>query len=232
MKLYTTFHKGHRVMMLLVAFILVGGLVWAVQSAAAQTTALTPTEIADLQYMREEEKLAHDVYVNLGAHWGLPLFNNIAAAEEVHGTAVLNLLNIYGIADPTAGNGMGIFTNPDLQALYNQLMAQGSQSLADALLVGGLIEETDILDLQTSLTETQQANIRLVYQHLLAGSSNHLRAFANRYEQFTGLTYQPQILDQATFDAIMSSNSGQNGNGGHKGNGGQNGNGWGKGKGG
>lgn len=87
-------------------------------------------------------------------------------------------------------------------------MAQGSLSLADALLVGGLIEETDIQDLQASLAETQQANIRLVYQHLLAGSSSHLRAFAARYEQFTGMTYQSQVLDQAAFDAIMSGISG------------------------
>ena len=201
---------------LLMAVLFVGGLLGTavtVQPAAAQTLSpLSDDEVADLLYMREEEKLAHDVYITLYTQWGYPVFDNIATAEQTHTEAVLQLMTLYGIADPATGNGVGVFINDDLQALYDALVAQGSQSLPDALLVGGLIEETDILDLEASIAETDHADIQFVYENLLAGSKNHLRAFASVYERVTGEAYQPQLLDQAAFDAIMNETGG-NGNG-------------------
>jgi hypothetical protein len=183
----------------------------AVFSQPAPTTPvpeLTAGEIADLEYMREEEKLAHDVYVALYDLWGVPVFNNIAAAETTHTSAVLRLLNRYGIADPVAGNPAGVFANADLQALYDELVAQGSLSAADAYYVGATIEEVDIADLQKSIAASRQADITAVYNSLLRGSSNHLRAFVGQWERTTGQTYQPQVLDQATYAAIIGGSTG------------------------
>ena len=146
--------------------------------AATVPAAISPTESASLQYMREEEKLAHDVYVTLYAKWGLRMFNNISAAEQRHTNAIVTLLNRYGIDDPAAGNAAGVFTNPDLQALYDKLIAQGSTSSAEALKVGVLVEQTDIEDLKTHIAETTKADILQVYNNLLGGSQNHLRAFS------------------------------------------------------
>lgn len=144
---------------------------------SSANASLTTDEVDDLVFMREEEKLAHDVYATLYEKWGLPIFQNIADSEATHTAAVKVLLDRYGIADPAAGKGVGEFTNPDLQKLYNQLVAQGSKSLADALKVGIAIEELDIRDLQTRLARTSSADIKLVYNNLLRGSENHLRAF-------------------------------------------------------
>lgn len=85
--------------------------------------------------MREEEKLAHDVYVTLSAQWGYPIFANIAAAEQTHSEAVLQLMAQYGLEDVAENNPTGIFENADLQDLYDQLVAQGSQSVATAVAV-------------------------------------------------------------------------------------------------
>ena len=145
---------------------------------AAAPVTLSPAESASLQYMREEEKLAHDVYVTLYAKWGLRMFNNISTAEQRHTNAIVTLLNRYGIDDPAAGNAVGVFTNPDLQALYDKLIAQGSASSAEALKAGVLIEQTDIQDLKTHIAETTKADILQVYNNLLRGSQNHLRAFS------------------------------------------------------
>ena len=136
--------------------------------AVAAPATLSPTESASLQYMREEEKLAHDVYVTLYAKWGLRIFNNISTAEQRHTDAIVTLLNRYGINDPAAGNAVGVFTNPDLQALYDKLIAQGSISTAEALKVGVLIEQTDMQDLKTHIAETTKADILQVYNNLLA----------------------------------------------------------------
>jgi hypothetical protein len=135
-------------------------------------------EAASLLYMREEEKLARDVYNALYATWGQPTFQNIASSEQTHMDAVKQLLDRYGLTDPALAPGQ--FTDPNLQALYNQLVAQGSTSLTDALNVGAQIEQTDIADLQSRLTQTDNADIQFVYNNLLSGSYNHLAAFTGK----------------------------------------------------
>ncbi len=173
---------------------------------------LSAEESAALLYMREEEKLAHDVYVTLYAQWGLPLFQNISQSEQAHTDAVKALLDRYGLSDPALGD-VGVFTNPDLQALYNDLVAQGSASLADALKVGAAIEEIDILDLQEDLSLTDNADIQQIFTNLLNGSYNHLRAFVTTLNNQAGEVYQPQYLSADAYQAILSSSAGGNGNG-------------------
>ena len=187
------------------------------QAPSAQTGivvapyAVSPAEAASLQFMREEEKLAHDVYVTLYEQWGLRLFNNIAASEQTHTNAVAYLLDRYGIDDPAADTGFGEFANTDLQALYDQLVEQGARSVADALKVGLAIEEIDILDLQKRLADTSNTDIQRVYGSLEFGSNNHLRAFAGNLKSQTGETYAPQYLTQAAYDAIVGAAGSQGG---------------------
>lgn len=173
--------------------------------AEINATGLTADEQDNLIYMREEEKLAHDVYMTLYTQWNLPIFQNIANSEATHTEAIRTLLLRYGLEDPAANQDLGSFTNETLQALYEQLVATGSQSLADALTVGATIEDLDIVDLQDSLAQTDKADISLVYENLMKGSRNHLRAFTNTLQQQTGGTYQPQYLDQAAYEAIIAS---------------------------
>ena len=168
---------------------------------------LSASEEEGLIFMREEEKLAHDVYVTLYAQWGLPVFQNIANSESTHTAAVKALLDRYGIVDPVVGNGVGEFTNPELQALYNQLVAQGSTSLADALKVGVAIEEKDILDLQTRLAQTSSADIQLVYNRLLMGSENHLRAFTSTLQRQSSGTYVPQYQNGTSSNSMTGTTS-------------------------
>ena len=171
---------------------------------AAATGVLSDQETADLLYMREEEKLAHDVYTFFYDVWGLPIFNNIAASESTHTASVLVLLTRYGFADPAEGLPEGQFQNADLQALYDTLIEQGGLSLGDALKAGAAVEEIDILDLRSTIANTAQADIRLVYENLLSGSANHLRAFVNTLQQQTGETYQPQYLATQDYEAILA----------------------------
>jgi hypothetical protein len=91
--------------------------------------------------------------------------------------AIKTLLDKHGIADPAAGKGLGEFTNPDLQALHDELVQDGSVSLVDALEVGVFIEKTDIDDLNAGIDSTRGKDIITVYTNLLAGSNNHLDAF-------------------------------------------------------
>lgn len=163
---------------------------------------LTAEEQEGLLFMREEEKLAHDVYVALYAKWGVAAFRNISTAESRHQSAVLTLLERYGIADPAATPAEGEFSIPELQALYDEFVAQGSQSLEGALAVGATIEEVDIQDLDERTAPAIAADVRLVYTHLRDGSANHLRAFAQLIERESDGAWEPQYLDAETYEAI------------------------------
>ncbi len=150
----------------------------AVQPDALTATATDPSSLAaDLAFMREEEKLARDVYTVLAQKWGLRTFSNIARSEQVHMDAVLVLLDRYGFTDPAADLPAGSYADPHLQELYDALIARGSVSIEEALAVGKLIEQTDIADLDERIERTDEADVAAVYENLRAGSVNHLAAF-------------------------------------------------------
>jgi hypothetical protein len=155
-----------------------------------QAAGLTDAEKYWLTYMREEEKLARDVYLFLYDKWHSRIFNNISISEQRHMDAIKTLLDRYAIPDPAAGNGQGEFTNPELQAQYDELIQQGSVSLVDALEVGVLIEETDIDDLNEAIASTTRKSIKTVYSNLLRGSLNHLKAFVFNLAR-QGVIYEP-----------------------------------------
>lgn len=174
-------------------------------SAAAlvpAATALSDAERASLLYMREEEKLARDVYL-LGAA-NLQVFSNIARSEQMHMDAVLSLLERYALEDPVADHPEGVFADAELQGLYNTLAARSEDSVIEALRVGAEIEEIDLVDLDAALDDVAHPDIARVYENLAKGSRNHLRAFY-RNLSMRGIRYVPQHLDAATFEAIVSS---------------------------
>lgn len=173
-------------------------------ASASGTASLSAEEIAGLKFMREEEKLAHDVYAALYGVWGAQIFDNISQSETTHTETILALLDKYGIADPAAGKAPGEFEDPDLQALYNTLIAAGRVSLIEGLKVGALIEETDIRDISEKKQVTDEADILRVYDSLMCGSRNHLRAF-NGALLDQGVTYEPTVITQAEWDAIANS---------------------------
>lgn len=170
---------------------------------------LNATEKADLLYLIEEEKLARDTYVYLYQKWNVQQFNNIKNSEQTHMNAVENLLKKYKV--PYTILTTGKFSNPELQSLYNQLTAQGNTSKIEALKVGATIEDVDIKDLQKSTAETTLTDLKTVYSNLMCGSRNHMRAFSGSLKNL-GVTYVPQFITQAEYDAIINSTNEQCGN--------------------
>ena len=167
-------------------------------------TTLDQHEIAHMRYMREEEKLARDVYTIFSGYWGGAIFSQIATAEQRHMNAVLGLLQRYGIPDPAATAGPGQFTDSNLISMYETLVRKGAKSYADALYAGGLIEEVDIDDLDFAVSSTNRPDVIRVYNNIHRGSRNHLRSFAGALAQI-GITYQPQKLGAAEVQVILSS---------------------------
>ena len=170
---------------------------------AAIPGGLNEAEYEGLLLMREEEKLARDVYLALYDIWGIRIFSNIAGSEETHMNAVLPLLETYGIVDPIQDDTPGVFTDPMLASLYEQLVSQGSKSLTDAFTVGATIEDLDIKDLQELMAETDREDIDFVYGNLLRGSENHMRSFVGQLAR-SGESYEAQYISRAELNGILN----------------------------
>lgn len=163
------------------------------------TDGLSKADIESIQYMREEEKLAHDVYTFYAEQYDIPIFRNISRSETVHQKAIIWLMDTYNIKD-LSKEKTGEFNNQELQKMYNDL-TKGT-TLIDALEAGALVEEHDIQDLEMYLQKTNNADIQRIYTSLLRGSENHLRAFS-RNLTLRGAEYQPKILNLQRFSDIV-----------------------------
>ncbi len=168
-----------------------------------EVSGLSDIEIEGLIFMREEEKLARDVYSYLYDLWGQKTFGNIRDSEQKHMDSIKGLLDQFSLEDPVGDDEPGEFENQDLLDLYNDLIESGEVSLVDALMVGAAIEEIDILDLQEYLSETDDPDIIRVYENLLKGSENHLNSFVNVLSK-KGVEYEPQYLSQEEYDRIVN----------------------------
>jgi len=180
----------------------------AVPGVRSQTSTpeLTATEKAGLILMRQEEKLALDVYEVFSKQWGGRPFSNIVRAEQMHMDAVGNLLKTYQLADPIKGLKPGEFTDPKLKKLYSGMIATGKKSRLAALRIGAQIEDLDIYDLGKLSKETTRPDILGVYKMLTDGSKNHMRAFVNNLQR-SGDSYRAMYISQAELDLILRGRS-------------------------
>lgn len=170
-------------------------------SATASVTALSASEAGTLTFMREEEKLARDVYTNFYQLWRANVFYNISLSEQQHMDTMKKMLDKYKLPDPVLPT-VGSFSDPALQSLYNTLLASGSKTLIDGLKVGATIEEVDMVDLQKAIDGTTHTDLKTAYQNLMEGSKSHLRAFVGELSK-QGVTYTPQYISQELFNAII-----------------------------
>jgi hypothetical protein len=203
--------------------------------ARKNTTDITQTSSATLDenerthlvFMREEEKLARDVYTTLSTMYpGSAVFGNIDDSEQKHTDSVKDTLVQYNIDDPNTNDNVGVFTGEDygwyFTEKYAALVARGAMSELEALYVGAYIEELDMLDINQCpnvivdtiqvITEssecgkvyTNNPDIQGLYGNLLDGSENHLAAYVKNIEAVMGQgAYQAQVLSQEEVDSIL-----------------------------
>lgn len=136
-----------------------------------------------LEFMAEEERLAHELYTLLAAEYPeSSIFRNIARSEQRHMEAVARQLDRYGLADPGAGLEPGDYAFAELDGLYGTWSAAGRESLDAALQVGIDLEAADIADLESALGDPATAPAERVFSALLTGSEHHLAAFTSAKE--------------------------------------------------
>jgi len=196
----------------------------ALSSNAVLAATLDGAEKTHLVFMREEEKLARDVYITLGNMYPTAtVFASIDDSEQQHTTTVKSKLTKYGLPDPSTSDAVGMFTGVDYGAYftekYNHLVTDGSNSELDALYAGAFIEELDMHDIVEcpqaimalkgypeggcGMNYTDVTDLKNMYNSLVEGSKNHLRAYVGQIEAVTGVPYVAQYLPQATVNQIL-----------------------------
>ncbi len=162
---------------------------------------LSQIEKDGLIYMYEKEKPAHDVYKTLSEKYSVPIFKNITKSEAYHMSMVSELIKKYKLKYPS-GKAQGEFVNAELQNLYYDLIEKGSKSLIDGLTVGATIEDIDIFDIEKLNRQVKNNDIKQLYEQLICGSENHMRAFAGHL-RFRNSNYKPQHISQTRFNSII-----------------------------
>lgn len=140
---------------------------------------LTDQQKATLATMAQDEKAAHDLYQAFADKYDLQVFDRIAASENRHLESVRALLDRYGLTDPTKDTATGKFTDQQIQAAYDRLLAQGSADQAAALAAGQEFEKIDIAGLKEASAGMTAPDVKQLYQNLLQASEHHLSAFSN-----------------------------------------------------
>jgi len=167
------------------AVIVSGAAVAGAQALAADPTP-TPSAGAALDeqaqehvaFIREEERLARDLYTALDAHHdGLAPFSMIKNAEQRHFDAAGRLIDIYHLDDPSEGAEAGEYAFDELQERYDGWLERGLKSEQEAFTVGVELETADIADLEKMIADIDNAQVDRVLGHLLQGSEHHLDAF-------------------------------------------------------
>ncbi|MEO7488531.1 MAG: DUF2202 domain-containing protein [Ferruginibacter sp.] len=192
--------KDHEKNIFLAIVVLQSGFV-----LSQQYVSLTHAEKDAIVYMREEEKLARDVYDSMYAKWGGNPFGNIRQSEQVHMNRMKMLITKYQLQDPVEQTGdlQGKFVSSLMRQYYNELAAAGSQSITAALKAGAKIEELDIADLEERIKQTMKQDIIQSFEFLKMASHNHLRAFVRRLKM-EGVDYVPVILNEVKFNTIIN----------------------------
>ena len=157
------------------------------------TTELNEDQRERLFFIYQEEKVARDVYI----YWGNKYpeestFASIQLAEQRHMDSAQKLCEKYGIdismVDESEA-GYGEFFVPYLQDLYKTCLILSGSTLAEALAVGVLVEETDIGTLTDTIDPDIQevgempADVISTYETLREGSYNHLESFNARLDR-------------------------------------------------
>jgi hypothetical protein len=187
---------------------------------------LDAAEETHLVFMREEEKLARDVYITLGTIYpALTTFDKIDDSEQSHTDTMAKMLKLFRVKDPSTSDDIGVFTGAEYGWYFTDkfayLVGEGSTNGLAALYVGAFIEELDmhdiahcpavILEMHDEIEEdgcglayTDEAELSRTYGRLLDGSKSHLRAYVKAIEQTIGEgTYVAQYLTQAEVDEIL-----------------------------
>jgi hypothetical protein len=167
---------------------------------ATGTAAASPRDVEGMRFIWEEEKTARDLYRSFYNMTNQSIFLDLKRSEQNHMDQVKSIMDRYGVKTPVPDQGA--LENRSLIQIYTDLLSRGNRSNQEALTAAATFEEISIMDLQKEIAATDNQEVIVVYQGLLAGSRKHLRSYVSDLKEL-GIAYSPQYLSRAEFGEIM-----------------------------
>ena len=165
------------------------------------TADLNADEIEFIYAVREDEKVARDLYKAFFDNYKLKTFENISKAEANHMKAAEKLLDYYEVEYPAASD-YGKFADTARQALYERYLQKGNTAM-EAFKVMVYLEEENIVSYNEVLKDITNPNIKLVIENLSKASENHLRAAVRQITALGG-TYQASLMTEEQYKSIIA----------------------------
>lgn len=167
------------------------------------TDPIDADEIEFIYALREDEKISRDLALSFAELYpNEQFFRRVANAGTTHIETIEALLDYYEIEYPKL-SARGLFSDEARQEHYDQLLEMGNTE-ENAYRAIAQLEEEDIVAYSEVLNDISNPNIEIVVSNLLRSSKNHLRAVVRQINRLGG-EYRPLLLDEATYDKIVSS---------------------------
>lgn len=185
-------------------YLLLIGIIFTLGCEATEDL-VSEIPIDELLFLYEEEKVAMDIYNHFEELYEITPFVHISDSEARHFETLENLLLERGVLteETVIRNDAGVFTDPELQTMYDELIERGDVSLLEALDVSAYIEEHDIQGLEQLAEVTEDEEVVDILTNLASASKNHLRAFVRNLDM-RDVVYEPVLLDESYFNSIIS----------------------------
>ncbi len=166
---------------------------------------LSGQEEKGIVFVREEEKVAVNFYGMMSDLFGSEVLTQLAESERTHLGVTALPVEKYHLQDPTVDRTDGEFMSNSLQAHYDELIEEGSPSLSDAFIAGTTLQEASLVTIQNQLDRVaNNRDLRNMYAALRVATRNHLRIMFREVTDHGG-SYAPLFMEQAAFQAIVSS---------------------------
>ncbi|MEV4702887.1 DUF2202 domain-containing protein [Actinoplanes sp. NPDC049316] len=141
--------------------------------AVAPSGPVTAGQVTLLLELAQRTKLGHDLLAAFADRYAA--FPRTAPAQTRELTALRELLDRHGLADPSAGLGAGVFADPGVQARYDQCLAEGRTGRAAALAVVRRAAAEVVRMLEDVLPGLAAPDVRQVCLHILLAAHRQIR---------------------------------------------------------
>ncbi|MCB0645205.1 MAG: DUF2202 domain-containing protein [Saprospiraceae bacterium] len=192
--------------LIFVSIFIVGAFAMNAQTnqPANSTSGISLDEQKTLVQIFEQEKMARDVYTQIGEKFGIKILKNAAIGKQKQMSQILDLLALNQ-ANIAFDDAQGVFRNAELTEHYNAFLAEGLGSLNNAFRVGAKMEDYNIYQIDKVLSSTTNDKLVLLFSKLSCSSGNELKTQVNMLVG-NGEMFMPDYISVKLYRSIMHDN--------------------------
>lgn len=169
-----------------------------------QTSGISTDEQKALVQIFEQEKLARDVYSQIGEKFGIKILKNAAIGKQKQMSLILDFMTLNQVA-VAFDDAQGVFKSPELRENYSAFLTEGLGSLNNAFRVGAKMEDYNIYHIDKILATQTTGKLVLLLSKLSCSAGNELKTQVNMLVG-NGEMFMPDYISVKLYRSIMHDN--------------------------